>query len=401
MLRTWRLGVAVAAVMLLLCGCVNVGNDDSAGENAAAGMEKLRIGMLASLSGDYSVLGTTNQKGAELAVEEINAGGGINGKIPIELIIRDSGSFDQAKGSQSVQELIQQGVDVIVGDTSATINKAVIPQVTQAGKLQFLTGTLTPELLENTPENLFAWLPELSSDAKLYANYLKDTFDAKKVGVLHDTGPGGAGFGAELKKSLDALGIESVFETYKVTDTNFSAQLARIRESNPDVMLAYGAGPPAGIILRQRQELNMKNIPIVVHYGMFSFGAGPVVETAGGAAEGTRSLVYPIMVADTLPDDNPNRDQIVDFIKAFEAKYDTPATNIAAAPAYDTVKALAAAVGQAGSADMKAVREALFELEYEGVTAKLDLAEDQRTGMHENYAVPAEIKDGKLVYLTD
>jgi branched-chain amino acid transport system substrate-binding protein len=317
--------------------------------------QPVQIGAIEILSGPNAAYGTAIKAGLELALDEINVKGVLGGR-PIALTVEDSaGNKDQA--INAARKLIgRDKVIAIIGPTLSNEMFAVGP-VTNERKIPTLgTSTTAAGITDIGPYIFRTSLPEsdvipvtlkaamakgVKTIALMYANddaFSKSGFDVMKA--------------AAEKAGLKILTIES----FGSKDTDFSAQLTKIKSLKPDAIGISALVEPVSGVLLQARQLGIG--PETLFIGGNGSNSPKLGEIAGKAADGL-IVGSPWFIA--KPD--PINDA---FVKAFRAKYNKDPDQFAA-QAYDAMKIMALAVNHAGAADSEKIREALTKTDYKGV----------------------------------
>ena len=241
---------------------------------------EVTFGMWAAFTGPVAHLGTSTRDGFTLAVNEANAAGGIHGR-KLKLVSYDDGGSPQ-EALAAVRRLIGQDrvFALAVGSTSgATL--PVIPLINQA-KIPFISGTSSNvRLLEPHSPYIFRGYPNDKWQGSRLADYVAEKGKSKRPGILYVTDDYGKGaFDVLVQRFKEKYGVSFVAaEQYNKGDQDFSAQLLRIKQSNPDAVIVWAFAPDAAIIVRQARELG---ITVQLYGGagtatpLFPKGAGQV-----------------------------------------------------------------------------------------------------------------------------
>ena len=317
-----------------------------------AQQEPIKIGGLFALSGKASHIGTPTKLVAEMIVDKINAEGGINGR-PIELVTGDTES-DPSKTVVAAKKLIERDkVVAIVGPTTTgscmaiidTIQKAEIPMVACVGG----TPPVNPvrKWVFKSPQKT------VTAVEKVYV-YLKSQ-GIDKVGLVTASD----GFGKEGKASLVKLakehGIEVLAdETFDPTDVDMTGQLTKVKNTDAQAVICWTIGPAGAIVAKNAKNLDM-GIPLIQCHGL----PDPTyLELAGEAANGSILPSTRLMVASQLPDENPDKKLLLDFINEYEnvRKYGKVGTH--SGYAWDAIQIVTLAMKEAGTEPNK-LRDAI------------------------------------------
>ncbi|BBH71458.1 branched-chain amino acid ABC transporter substrate-binding protein [Actinoplanes sp. OR16] len=336
--------ILILPLILIMAGCsAETGGDD----------DPIRIGQIVSLTGNYSPLGTENQKSVALAVEKINAAGGIGGRT-IELTVRD----DKSLPDQSVVAFneLRSDSDAIIGSPFSNSALATLPSVDRE-EIPYLS--LTPADEQINPIHPYVFVVPATSAT--YAEAALQYFQASKistVAVAFDTKSSYAVAGAKGlrdKASQYGVTVEPV-EEFQTTATEFGAVFTHVRASDAQALMFWGTGAP-GVAFTKQYAASGLDIPLVL---TGSQASRLFLEPAGPAAEGATiassvGVVGPYLPAGEL------KTAVDELTTAFEAKYGYPPPQFAQ-DGYSGVKLLAAAIEKAGGTDRAKVRDALESL---------------------------------------
>ncbi|GAA5052461.1 branched-chain amino acid transport system substrate-binding protein [Thermocatellispora tengchongensis] len=249
MIRIAPLGraLAVAAAASLALTACGGGDEDTAAPAessapassapaAAKGDGTLTIGTLLPQTGDLAFLGPPEFAGVDLAVEEINAAGGVLGK-PVTKIHTDSGDAKTDIASQSVDKLLQQKADAILGAASSGVSFTVIDKIVNAGVVHFSPANTSPDFTTYTDKGLyFRTAPSDVLQGRVLGDLIiQDGSDT--VAILNRQDSYGTGLATEVKKSVESGGgtVTDVVE-YDPGAADFSADVAKIKAKNPKAL---------------------------------------------------------------------------------------------------------------------------------------------------------------------
>lgn len=323
--------------------------------------DTVKIGGNFELSGAAIAYGTPMAEGVQLAIEEANTKGGVDGK-QIEALILDN-KTDKTEAAAVATKLIGEGVVGIVGPATTGDAQAEIPVVNEAGVpavFPAATGDgITLDSAGKVLEYIFRVCFADSFQGEAAANYVADQLAGKKVAILVDQANDySQGLADSFVKQFEAKGGEIVAkEAYQTNDTDFQVVLTTLLTQEFDVLYVPGYYTEAGLIIKQARELGIEQ-PIV---GGDGFANDTLVELAG--KENLHNVYYTSHYSDKSEDP-----AVQDFVKAYEAKYGKKPDTFAAL-AYDAANVLLLAVDNADSTEPKAVSKALAEVkDFKGVT---------------------------------
>ena len=315
--------------------------------------EPIRIGAFLSVTGPAAFLGDPEQKTLELYVEKLNAAGGLLGR-KLQLIAYDSaGDAEKARGF--VKRLIEQDkVDFIVGGSTTGETMAAVPLAEAAG-MPFVSLAGAVVIVEPVKKWVFK-TPHTDRMACEKVFIDMRARGATKAALISGSGGFDRSMRAECLKVAGKHGVEIVAdETYGASDTDMTAQLAKIK-ANPTVQAVLNAGFGQGpaIVTRNYRQLGIA-APLYQSHGVAS---KQYVKLSGDAAEGVRLPAAALLVADTLPGGDPQKKVVSDYKQNFEARYKQEVSTFGG-HAYDGLMLAVEAIRRAGSADKSKVRDAL------------------------------------------
>ncbi len=353
------LAICVMTSIFLSAACVDKSGTNTTGPTG----DTIKVGVYGDLTGQTSSFGQSTKNGIELAVEEINKGGGINGK-QIQLVIEDDqGRPEQAK--TVVSKLINQDkVVAVLGEVASTNSLAAAP-VAQEAKIPMITPSSTNPKVTEVGDYISRVCFIDPFQGAVMAKFATKTLNAKTAAILGDVN-------ADYSKGLTQF-FEEEFtkqggkvlakEAYTQTDPDFKGQLTKIRSLNPDVIYVPGYYGQVGIIAKQARELGM-NQPLLGGDGWDS----PELWKLGGAS------LKDTYISNHYSADNP-APVVQDFVKNYQAKFGVVPDSLAAL-AYDAAKVLADAIKRAGGTDSAKLKDAINATKnFAGVTGTITLDE--------------------------
>ncbi len=368
----------VAATILTGCGGSKAGSGDT-----------IKIGMNLELTGGQAAYGNDSQKGAQLAVEEINKNGGVLGK-KLELVPADNKS-EPSEAAAAAQKLADEGVVTVIGPLTTSAMLAAVP-IMDGAKVPSVTPSATNPKV-TVDEKTGKVLPYVFQtcfidpyQGEVMANYAYKELNARKAVILIDNSSDYAkGLSKYFEDNFTKLGGEVLgSEAYLQKDTDFNATLTKIKALNPDFVYVPGYYQEVGLILKQARAMGMT----------MAFGGGdgwdsPTLSEIAGPDALVNAYCSTLFTAE---EGNKKSEA---FIKAYQDKYSAVPSYFSALT-YETVQLLAKALGNANSTEPDKVRDALEKVsDFEG------LAGSMKFNANHNAIRPAYIltyKDGKPVF---
>lgn len=357
------------------------------GLHSAQAADPIKIGSFLTVTGPASFLGDPELKTFQLYIETLNTSGGINGR-PIELIHYDTGGKAQdAVGF--VKRLIKSDkVDLIVGGTTSGDTLAVIPEVEKEGiPLISLAGAV------DIVEPVKPWVFKVAhSDRMAAAKIFEDLRKRKLTKVALITGDGGFDKSGheQLLKLAPQYGITIVVdESYGNKDTDMTAQLTKIRATDAQAIINFGFGQAPAIVTKNIKQLGI-TLPVYQSHGVAS---KTFIDLAGAAAEGVRLPAAALVVAEQLPDGDPQKPVLLAYKKQYEAKYGPVSTF--GGHAYDGLFIAVEAVKRAGGTDKAKVRDQIEKTKgFIGTAGVFNMSPDDHMGLNLDAFKMVEIHNG-------
>ena len=343
------------------------------GMNVSIAAEPIKIGLVAALSGQSALSGAAISKGLAIAIDQINAAGGLLNGRKLELVRRDDES-NPAKGVVAARELIfKEKVAVIFGGLDTPVSMAIVPLVNQE-KIPFMGPWAAGTPITNNganPNFVFrvSAVDEIVDQGMV--DYAQKTFKTSKFGLILVNNPWGESNEKGLKAALAAKGLTAVgSEKFEANDVDIVPQLTRLKAAGADTLFLVGNVGPSAQVVKSLDRMGWK-VPIVSHWGP---AGGRFTELAGPNAKD----VHFVQTYSFFGAQSPVGEKVV---KALMTKYPeikgpediSPAVGVA--NAYDGMLLVAQAIAQAGSTEGDAIRRAFYQL-------------DDVTGLIKKYSKP-------------
>lgn len=355
----------------------------------APAAEPYKIGGLLETSGFIATLGNPGLEGARLAVEQVNADGGIDGR-PLELVNINTES-DETKAVTGAKRLIEQEqVLAIVGAMSSGSSFSITDTVQRARMPVVANGASRGIVLPPDQKRWMFLVPltDVLVQGRMLAHMKRQGIT--RIALLNSDVAFGTSGREQLERHAPAHGVRIVIQqTFGNTDQDMTPQLTRIRSSDAEATVIWATGPGLAIATKNHRQLGIKTPLYVSHAGNdFNY-----LRLAGEAANDVFLPSSKIYVAGSLPPGDPQRPVIERFVAAYEKKYGKkPATF--AGNGYDSVMILAAALRKAGP-DREKIRDAIEGLKgHVGVTAVYSYSPTDHFGAHEDSVVMLRTKGG-------
>ncbi len=311
--------------------------------------DSIKVGVVLPLTGKLAKFGEIENKSFLMAVDEINAAGGVNGK-KIELIIEDTTGKPDV-GRSAIEKLISRDkVIVLGGGYSSSVTWATVA-VAQQRKVPFLVNTGSADrITEQGWQYIFRLNPPVSEYPKAFGSFLETVAkDVKTVVILHENSLFGQSGSKKFAKTCKEMGLKVLMkEGYEAGAIDFKPLLVKVKDKNPDLVYMISYIMDASLLMRQSKELNFN--PKLFVGGAAGFTLPEFRKNAGAASDfvfsatlWTPSVPYP---------------GAKEYYDKFVAKYNTP-TEYHGAEAYAAMYVLADALKRAKTLTPEGVREAL------------------------------------------
>jgi len=380
-MKNWR--SLISEALLLAAGVFFAGCNKPASPSGAGG-EVIKIGEYASLTGSEATFGQSSHKGTALAVDDLNAAGGVLGK-KIQLITED----DQSQAGQPatvVRKLISSdGVMAVLGEVASSRSLEAAP-ICQENKIPMISPASTNPRVTEAGDYIFRVCFIDPFQGTVMANFARKTLKLKSAAVLKETSSDySVGLAKYFVAGFTADGGNIVGEeNYSHGDKDFSAQLTALKADNPDGIFVPGYYTEVGLIALQARQLGI-TVPL---FGGDGWESSSLVPIGGRALEGCYFSTH-YSPQDTSP-------AVQNFVKEYRARYgDTP--DAMAALGYDSAMILADALKRAGSTEGAKVREALAATkDFAGVTGKITIDSNRNASKP---AVILTITNGQFQYV--
>lgn len=349
----------VSAAILAACGAAPSSNATNV-EGTAIG-DTIKIGANLELTGDVSAYGRAEQRGAELAAEEINANGGVAGK-KIELVTKDNKSDNSEAATVTTNLATESKVNAIVGPATSSAVASASPNAQSVG-VPLVTPSGTQDDLtvgsDNKPyDYIFRTTFVDSYQGQVLAKYATDVLQAKKVVLYYDNSSDYAkGIAEQFKDTYQ--GEITAEATYQAKETDFQSALTQFKNGDYDAVVMPGYYQEAGTIIKQAREMGI-DVPII---GPDGFADERLIELAG--ANNATNVHY---ISGYSADSS---DKASAFAQAYKDKYKEEPSMFAAL-AYDAV--LMVAKASEGAENSKDIASNLATIkDFEGATGLMTI----------------------------
>ncbi len=272
--------LALLLAVIMVCSLAGCGSKSDSGP--------IKVGVIAPLSGGGTSYGINIQYGAQMAIDEINADGGIKGR-KLEMVIVDDAT-NPSEAVTAMQKLVdQEKVDVVVGGWGSSQVLAAIPVNEKAEVPYIVVGGTNAAIANKDNEWTFQVIKPDDLQAASLGDAALNDMGLKKIAVIYDTNDYGTGVKDGVVNRLKELGVTPVaIESYNSADTEFTAQLTKIAEAKPDGIAVCGTIPAAPAIMIQARQLGID----ATFFGTGGLANDQLFVLGGEAAEGTVLCTY-------------------------------------------------------------------------------------------------------------
>ncbi len=381
-----KVGLFVCFAALAIVSCTKKNEEGSTSSNGAVVGDVIKIGHFAALTGEVATFGQSTKKGVDLAMEQFNAAGGLNGK-KVEVITYDDQSKPEEVSAVVTKLITQDNVIAIIGEVASRLSLVAADKA-----MQFKTPMLSPSstnpavTLKGEYVSRICFIDPFQGE--VMAKFATENLKAKTAVVIRDVKQDySVGLADFFIKAFEAKGGKILTDiSYQSGDTDFRAQLTEVKGKNPDVIFLPGYYGDVALIVQQARKMGMKK-PIL---GGDGWESEDLLKVAGKDA--LENTYYSNHYA---PDTKDPAAQ--GFIQAFKAKYnETP--DAMAALGFDAFNVLMDSMKRAKSLTREDVKNALVETkDFAAVTGKITLDKDRNAVKS---AVVLKFVGGKPTYFS-
>ena len=350
-----RLFLGLLAAAVVAAGCKPSGDP-------AADAIVIRVGEYASLTGSEAAFGQSSHKGTVLAIEQINAAGGVLGK-KLELATEDNRSLAGESATIVKKFLSRDRVVAVLGEVASGRSLEAGP-ICQAAGIPMISPSSTNPKVTEIGDCVFRMCFTDPFQGRILAGFASKTLKVRRVAILSDVAsPYSVGLAQYFREPFVAAGGEVISEQkYASKDKDFKAQLTALKALNPEAICVPGYYTEVGLIVRQARELGL-TVPI---FGGDGLEAPELIQIAG--ADALKNTFYSTHFSPVQ-----DAQRVRDFVEAYRSRYPGETPDAMAALGFDSAQALAEALKKAGSTEPAALKAALAATDFEGVTGRTRL----------------------------
>jgi len=384
-MRTNKLLIIIAALRLMVmtaCPPKNESGTTTSNTSAAGGGGEILVGEYGSMTGPQATFGQSTHNGIMMAIDEINAKGGVKGR-KIKVITEDDQS-KQEEAANAVTKLISQNnVIAVLGEVASSASIAAAP-ICQSNKVPMITPSSTNPEVTKKGDYIFRICFTDDYQGHSLGEYVAKTLGVKRAAILTDVKSDySQGLGHFFEERFTQLGGQIVAKSsYANGDSDFKSQLTSVKAANPQVLFVPGYYTDIGQIAIQSKDLGM-TVPLV---GGDGWESPRLIEIGGKALEGSYYSNH-YFYGDPKP-------VVHDFVQKYKDRYGATPDSLAAL-GYDAAHVLADALARSGGKGGKDLRDAIAATQgHVGVTGTINIGPDRNAFGKE--LVIEEIKNGVL-----
>jgi len=364
------------------------------------------VGAVFSVTGAYSPLGEPEKLTVEMMEDEINDAGGINGHL-LEVIVYDDES-DSTKAATMATRLVEKDVLAIVGTSASGPSMFMVPVATD-NKVPLVDCAASEPIVNDEEGNEREWVfmtPQSSNQAaRTIFDYLQNTLNISNIALLTDKGGFGQMGVAALEADAPNYGLTIVAkETFdNVNDIDMTPQLTNIEIATPaaEAIICWGTSPGPAIITKNWADKEM-GIPLFQSHGSLS---QTYLDLAGDAAEGVMLPSGKFWIADELPDTDPQKAVLLDYIADFEALPSEVKANTYGGHAWDALSMVVMALeemedGVTLSEARTHIRDYIQNItNFVGTGGIFNMSPEDHHGLTDDALVMVQVVDGQFTWL--
>ena len=356
------------------------------------GAEAVKIGAIFSITGGNANLGLPESRTLQMLVDAANAAGGIAGR-PVKLIMKDS-QGDAEKATSFAKQLIDEEQVLAIIGPSTSGESMKLKGLCDDAETILLSCAAAETIVNPVAKWVFKVAPMDSFVAQMIFATMKK-MGISRIGVMCSNSGFGQGGKVQLQKYAPTAGIQILIaEDYDKEATDLTSVLAKIKALNVQAMVNWSTEPAQSIVLKNMKQLGF-DVPVFQSHGFANIA---YVNAAGKAAEGTIFPAGRILVAETLPADNPQKKQLVSYRSAYMAKFgEEPSTF--GGHAWDCFSIIAQAVMKVGT-DRNKVRDYIEGIKgFVGISGVFSFSPSDHNGLAMEALEMLTVKNGRFAPL--
>ncbi|MCZ2811586.1 MULTISPECIES: ABC transporter substrate-binding protein [unclassified Modestobacter] len=392
---TTRTAALLAAMTLSLAACAE--SDDGGGGGGGGGSADetgpIKIGAVLDITGAGASLGVPERQALELLAGQLEEEGGIDGR-EVELIIEDNQSTEDGAAKAMNKLVNEDEVDIVLGASRTGPSLAMRP-IAESTETPMISLAANQAIVEGSE-----WVFKTAQNDRVVIERMIDYMAEQgwsTIGLARDA----SGFGEGVAEMFDEIGAEqgiSVVATEKFAPdaTDFTAQMVNLRNAGADVNVIWGIPPAAGLAQRAYDQLGIET-PVMQSHGI---GNQVFLDTAGDAAEGMVAPLGRLVVAEQLPDDDPQKEIITTFIDDYTAEFGAGPSTFSG-HAYDAWQLAVDALSEEGT-DPQAIRDHLESVtDFTGISGVFTMTPEDHAGLSKEALALVTVENGQWQLVPD
>lgn len=370
-----------------------------------ASAQEYRVGFVSAITGPASSLGVPERDVAVMIQKELEAAGGITGpdgkRHPVKILIHDDESKADTTVRLAKKLIAEDQVHVLIASSQSPTSLAVVPVVTEA-KVPLISMASSHAIVTPVKERYWVFkTPQSNIHVSTHQVKYLQAKGFKKIASLYVNDAFGEDSRRGLAATIKDSGIEVVYEDkFEQADKDMTPQLTKVKASGAQALIVHAIPPSASIITKQFRDLGL-TIPLIHNHGV---GNKPFIDLAGGAADGVIFPIGKMLVAESLPDADPQKKVLLDFVAWYEKGTGKPRSTFAG-HAWDALQMTFMAFGKVAptmpldQARAK-IRDELEKVRnFAGTGGMFNMSPADHVGLDERSMVLVRIEGGTWKYL--
>ena len=393
--RSIRVAALLAATTLALAGCAESTEEEqpAGGGTAAEETGPIKIGAILDITGPGASLGVPERQALELLHEQREEEGGINCR-EVELLIEDNQSTEDGAAKAMSKLVNEEEVDIVLGASRTGPSLAMRP-LAESSQTPMISLAANQAIVDGSE-----WVFKTAQNDRVVIERMIGYMEQQgftTIGLARDA----SGFGEGVQEMFDEIGADagiSVVATEKFAPdaTDFTAQMVNLRDAAADVNVIWGIPPAAGLAQKAYRQLGIET-PVMQSHGI---GNQVFLDTAGAEADGLIAPLGRLVVADQLPDDDPQKEIIEQFVTDYTEKFDMGPSTFSG-HAYDGWQLAVDALETVGT-DPQAIRDHLEQVsDFVGISGVFTMTPEDHSGLKAEALQLVTVEDGEWKRLDD
>jgi branched-chain amino acid transport system substrate-binding protein len=386
LVRRWPALLAVGA--LALAGCAE---SESEGGGGGDDSGPIKIGAVLDITGAGASLGVPERQTLQMLARQLNADGGIDGRR-VELLIEDDQSAEDTAAKAATKLVTEDEVDILLGASRTGPSLAMRP-IAESNEVPMISLAANAAIVDGS-----SWVFKTAQNDSVVLENIVDLASERgwrTLSLVRDA----SAFGEGVEEALTELGAPEgirvvATEKFAPDASDFTAQMVNVREAGADANLIWGIPPAAALAQKAYAQLDL-GAPVIQSHGI---GNQVFLDAAGPSANGLLAPLGRLLVADQLPESDPQKQVIERFVADFQDEYGQPPSTFGG-HAYDGFKIAVQALREVGT-DPDALRDHIEQTQgFVGISGVFSFSPDDHSGLDKTALAIVTVEDGdwKLV----